>query len=188
VAKVGLHEDRRMRHSLDGGVVQKPVVLTTTNWHAQWAAGLGAAIAEANPATFTNPATTNCDRCPRVVAAAGGAAFVLTLTGTWNGAAQTEAVACPTNATTDFTRPFDTVTAAASDVDPLSNVDLQWGNVFAEPPARQLYVGTAGAVSMQLEHDTALQVVANVPIGDLRRHIRRIGVTGTAASNMYLVW
>lgn len=187
MARVAIREDMNQQHPLSGATVQKPVTLTESNWHAAFSSG--AAIADSTPGNFTNPSATSCDRIPMAVAAAGGNAFVLTLTGTWNGAAQTEVKSCATNATNRFTKPFDMITAASSDVDAGSTVTLKWGDAYMDPPARALAVGTGNAITMQLAGETAKQQVT-APTSEwwARRATQIESGAGTTATGLVALW
>lgn len=184
MGKVGVREDLLVAHPLGPATIQKPVTLTVDTWHALVAPGAALDVA----AAFSNPSADACDRIPQVLAAAGGVPFSCTLTGTWNGAAQTDTFACATNATTKATKPFDTITRWQTDVDPQSNVTLQAGDSYSAEGTRWLHVSGAGDINIQLSGETALKVISGVAAGDWRVAMRRISPTSTTATGLVASW
>lgn len=67
----------------------------------------------------------------------------------------------------------------------------KWGEVVTPSdvtnltnPARSLYVGVAGNLSVVMYGDGATVVFANVPVGIFPIQITRVNATGTTATNL----
>jgi hypothetical protein len=163
---------------------QIPVSLTQSDWMAATAGGAALNVV----AGFVNPGATNISRIPRVITAAGGATINITITGTYNGAAQTETFQCLTNATTDATEPFDTITSVTTDVDPVSNTTIRWGRSYCDPACAELYVTGTGNINCRLDNETALQVISSVPAGEWSRRVRIIDPTSTTATGLFALY
>jgi hypothetical protein len=188
MARINIPGDVNQNGPYSGGTVQKLVNLTPSDWHAVIAGGAAIDVA----AGFNTPSAAEADRIPEIICAAGGVEIVATITGTWNGAAQVEAITCPTNATTKCTKPFDTITRFQSNVDPVSNTTLRMGDSYADPPTRCLFTGTgaaAASAAVQLSGETAVKVVP-APAGyvDWDRRVVRMAHTTTTLTAPYFVW
>lgn len=163
---------------------QVPVSLTQTDWMPAEAGGAPLNVV----AGFVNPSAAIISRIPRVITAAGGATINITITGTYNGAAQSETFECLTGATTDATEPFDTITSVTTDVDPVSATTIRWGRSYFDPAAAELYVTTTGNINCRLDNETALQVVSSVPAGEWSRRVRIIDPTSTTAAGLFALY
>lgn len=169
------------------GSVHRLVNLTVSAWHAAFPSGGAVNVSTA----FSNPSSAEADRIPELALAGGGTPGSYVITGTWNGAAQTETIG-PTvaGATVKGTLPFDTVTLVTGP-DPGANLTLNQGDSYADPPARALWTAGGGAVNVQLAGESSAKTVSGLPAGiDWWRRVRRIGATGTGSTiaGMYLMW
>jgi hypothetical protein len=171
------------RHSPTSKATQMlSVSLTATNYVAQIAGG--AAVNSVGPFTTFSPT-----RLPQIVLGAGGVAVTYTITGTdLAGAAQTDQIVFAAAGTTKGTKAFGTITALTSNVDPVGTTDLQAVDTWISPPARAIIVGSAGAIAMQLEEDAAVATSPSIPTGVHALGIKRINISGTAASNLALLF
>lgn len=163
---------------------QVPVSLTQSDWMAATAGGAPLNVV----AGFSDPSAAQISRIPRIITAAGGAAVNVTITGTYNGEAQSETVACLTNATTDATLPFDTITRVQTNVDPVSNTTIRWGRSYCDPAAAELHVGTAGNIVCRLDAESAFQTISSVPTGTWSRRVRYIDPTNTTAAGLFALY
>jgi hypothetical protein len=172
-------------HPNAAGTVQKLVNVVQSTWHAQIPGGAAVALV----AGFTNPAAAQADRIPELALAAGGTAGAYVLTGTWNGAAQTETITTVAATTVKGNKPFDTITAMTGP-DPVNALDIFLGDSYADPPARAFWTGaTGGNVSCQLAGETVVKTIVGLPKDrDWPRRIRRIGHDATTITDGYLVW
>jgi hypothetical protein len=176
-----------------GGGEQKKVLLTQTNWHAQWPGG--AAINAVTPANFTNPDTTTyCDRVPELALAGGGTPGTYAITGTWDGKAQSDSITTVAGSTVKGKVPFDTITSVVGP-DPAAALDLYHGDSYCDPPCRCLQVGGAGDIDAQLSRESTLATTHpytrtrdSIPAGDWQRRVRRIGRDNTTATDLEAVW
>lgn len=160
------------------------VSLTATNYLTQIAGG--AAIDSAGPFTAFSPT-----RVPQIVLGATGAnPTVYTLTGTniTDGAAITETITATGPGTYKSTKPFGTITRIQSDVDPVGTTDLQAGDTWVAPASRAILVTVAGNVASQLADDSAVATITGVPAGQVNWRYRRINITNTTATGLFLLW
>ncbi len=186
MSKITIPRDANVSgHPNAAGTTQKAVILTQGTWHAQIPGGGAVALT----AGFTDPSAVFADRIPELALAAGGTAAAYLLTGTWNGAAQTESITTIANSTVKGNLPFDTITAM-SGPDPVNALDIFHGDSFASPPCRAFWTGaTGGAVACQLQNETAVTTVLGVPKErDWPRRIIRIERSATTITDGYFVW
>ena len=183
--RIDLHTDVNAASALEGGGVQKLIDTALHAWHAAFPGGAAVAVTTA----FTDPGTVEADRIPELALAGGGAAGSYVVTGTWNGAAQTETIG-PTvaGATVKGDLPFDTITSVTGP-DPVANLTLSGGDSYFDPPTRAIWTGTAnGNISVQLDGETAVKTIAVPAYRDWPRRVRRVGVTITTLTAPYAVW
>lgn len=160
------------------------VSLSATNYLTQIAAG--AAIDSAGPFTAFSPT-----RVPQIVLGAGGAnPVVYTITGTSisDGAVITETITATGAGTYKSTKPFGTITRLQSDVNPLGTTDLQAVDTYVDPAPRAMLVTLAGNVACQLADDSAVATITGVPAGQNDWRVRRIDITNTTATGLFLLW
>lgn len=159
------------------------VSLTATNYLAQIAAG--AAIDSAGPFTAFSPT-----RVPQIVLGAGGGAVTYTITGTniTDGAVQTEDLVFTGPATIKATLPYATITRLQSNVNPAGTTDLQAADTMVWPPSRAILVTVAGNIVSQLADDSTTATITGVPAGQVNWRYRRINITSTTATGIFLLW
>lgn len=179
--------DQQNPHALSGGHVQKLVNTTASAWHATFPSG--GAVDETTPGAFTNPSSAEADRAPQLALGAGGTPGDYTITGTFDGVEVTEEITTVANDTVKGNQPFDVLTSITGP-DPGDDLDLQWGDVIATPPARALWTGaTGGAAAVQLEGESATKAIPGLPAGvDWPRRIVRVDIDNHGMTDSYLVW
>jgi hypothetical protein len=163
---------------------QRVVSLTATNYAAQYAGG--AALDDAGPFTEFDPT-----RLPQIVLGGGGApsvVYTLYCTSIAGTGAFTQIVTATGAGTYKASLPVQTITRITSDIDPVGTTDLQAGDTWVEPAAREVHVGVAGDIACRLLEDSADAIATAVPIGPFRRRVRIIRITGTAATDLLLGW
>lgn len=190
--RIELNQDR---YPSAAGHVQKLINTAVTTWHAAFPGG--GAVAETNPATFTNPSSVEADRVPELALAAGGTPGTYVITGTWsfddagNPLAQTDSITTVANDTVKGSVPFDTITSIVGP-DPVQPLTLNKGDSYFEPPARAIWTGSStGALAVQLMGEDAVQLVPNLPASrDWPRRAKRVGATnaGTTLTAPWAVW
>lgn len=158
-----------------------PVVLTSANYIAQFAAG--APINSAGPFTAFSPI-----RIPQIVLGVGGVATTYTITGTdFYGNAQSENVVAGGAGTYQATKAYATITAFSSNVNPGGTTDLQTRDTMVGIASRGIVIGAAGVVALQLDEDAAVSNVT-LPAGVLKMAVRRINITNTTATGLALLY
>ena len=177
----------KIREEAYGPVTTKRLLNTaTSNWHAPWAGG-----APINAtAGFATPSTLECDRIPELALAGGGAPGAYVLTGTYNGAAQTDTITTIAGATVKGLVPFDGPLASFVGPDPGAALTLNMGDSYCDPPPRLLETGSAdGNIVCQLKQDAAIGAAIAVSAQSQKNWaVRRIQCTTTTLTQCYLYW
>jgi hypothetical protein len=151
-----LAHDATAPHTVDGGAI----TLTPTNIHAQIAAG--AAVNETSGFTMPAHGTT-----VQIILGAGGVATTYVVTGTWQGSTVTESIVASAAGTFEGTQQFDTITSLTTAADPQGTTDLQTLDAVwpRGAPARGIWVGGAGILSVRLRDDTADVAYSGIAAG-----------------------
>jgi hypothetical protein len=182
---------RKLDHDAALGPItrQLTVALAASNAHAQYAPG--AAINSSSG--FTDVPANTCTRVPQITVPGGHVETIYTLTGVNidTGDVLTEVLTVPAGVgTTKFTQAFGrAITSLTSNIDPISTVDLEWGDTWVQPACRELVCGTGGIVECELRDDPeGNQTQVTLPAGPMVRAIRRLYLDNTAATGIVLGW